>query len=63
MTTMTEINTTQVYQVFIKATPEQIWEAITNPEFTEQYFHGCRIKSTFGSARPTAAGRETGASS
>ena len=26
--------TTQVYQVFIKATPEQIWDAITKPEFT-----------------------------
>ena len=47
MTTVTEIHTTQVYQVFIKATPEQIWEAITNPDFTEKYFHGSRIKSTF----------------
>jgi uncharacterized protein YndB with AHSA1/START domain len=34
MTTMTEIQTTQVYQVFILASPEQIWEAITNPDFT-----------------------------
>ena len=34
MTTITEIQTTQVYQVFIKATPEQIWDAITKPEFT-----------------------------
>jgi uncharacterized protein YndB with AHSA1/START domain len=46
MTTVTEINTTQVYQVFIKATPEQIWEAITTPEFTEKYFYGSRVKST-----------------
>jgi uncharacterized protein YndB with AHSA1/START domain len=43
MTTMTA-QTTQVYQVFIRATPEQIWEAITQPEFTEQYFHGVRIE-------------------
>ncbi len=35
MTTMTQTNV-QVYQVFIKATPEQIWEAITKPEFTAQ---------------------------
>jgi uncharacterized protein YndB with AHSA1/START domain len=35
--------TTQVYQLFIKATPEQIWEAITTPEFTARYFHGARI--------------------
>jgi hypothetical protein len=26
-------------QVFIKATPEAIWEAITTPEFTERYFY------------------------
>jgi uncharacterized protein YndB with AHSA1/START domain len=45
MTTMTETGvTTQVYRVFIKATPEAIWDAITKPEFTEQYFHGVRIE-------------------
>jgi uncharacterized protein YndB with AHSA1/START domain len=49
MTTMTEINlTTQVYQVFIKATPEQIWEAITNPDFTEKYFYDVRIEAKNG---------------
>lgn len=44
MTTITE-QATQVYRVFIKATPEQIWEAITTPEFTMQYFHGSRVES------------------
>jgi uncharacterized protein YndB with AHSA1/START domain len=48
MSTITEIQTTQVYQVFIKATPEQIWEAITQPEFTEKYFYGARIETTGG---------------
>jgi uncharacterized protein YndB with AHSA1/START domain len=43
MTTATE-TATQVYQVFIRATPEAIWKAITTPEFTEQYFHGVRIE-------------------
>jgi uncharacterized protein YndB with AHSA1/START domain len=42
MTTMTA-QTTQVYSVFILATPEQIWDAITKPEFTERYFHGVRV--------------------
>ena len=42
MTTLTA-QTTQVYSVFILATPEQIWEAITKPEFTERYFDGVRI--------------------
>ena len=33
---------TQVYQVFIKADAQQIWDAITKPEFTTRYFHGAR---------------------
>ena len=33
--------TTQVYAVWIKATPEQIWQAITDPEWSEKYgYHG-----------------------
>ena len=43
MTTMTA-QTTQVYNVFIRATPEQIWDAITKSEFTQQYFFGARIE-------------------
>ena len=46
MTTVTEIHTTQIYNVFIKATPEEIWEAITKPEFTTRYFYGARIEVT-----------------
>ena len=42
MTTLTA-QTTQVYNIFIRATPEQIWDAITKPEFTEKYFHNVRI--------------------
>jgi uncharacterized protein YndB with AHSA1/START domain len=44
--TTTTAQTTQVYQVFIKATPEAIWEAITKPEFTAKYFHGARVDVT-----------------
>ena len=44
MSTMTETSlATQLYQVFIKATPEQVWDAITKAEFTEKYFYGSRI--------------------
>ena len=38
--------TAQVYQIFIKATPERIWEAIVKPEFTVRYFHGARHEVT-----------------
>ena len=51
MTTMTA-TTTQVYQVFIKASPETIWDAITNPELTARYFHGSLVDSTFEPGTP-----------
>ena len=44
-TTTTTATATQVYRVFIKASPEAIWEAITRPEFTERYFHRGRIEA------------------
>jgi uncharacterized protein YndB with AHSA1/START domain len=42
MSTMTA-QTTQLYTIVIKATPEAIWDAITKPQFTAQYFYGARI--------------------
>ena len=38
MSTTTETAvTTQVHRVYINATPEAIWEAITSPEWTAKY--------------------------
>ncbi len=38
MTTTAETTkTVQVYRVYIKATPQAIWDAITKPEWTEKY--------------------------
>ena len=31
--------TKHVYQIFIKATPEQVWDAIVEPSWTRRYFH------------------------
>jgi uncharacterized protein YndB with AHSA1/START domain len=45
MSTITQ-TTVQVYQLYIKATPEQIWEAIVDPELTAKYFYGSRITIT-----------------
>ena len=42
MTSATAIGTTQVYRVYIKATPQAIWDAITKPEWTERYGYGGR---------------------
>jgi uncharacterized protein YndB with AHSA1/START domain len=41
MTSMTETSvTTQVYRVYIRATPEAVWEAITKPEWSARYGYG-----------------------
>ena len=50
MTTMTA-QTTQVYSLFIKATPEAIWDAITKPEFTKQYFYASKVEFANGRRR------------
>jgi len=47
MTTMaakTTTATTQVYRVYIKATPEAVWDAITNPDWTDRYGYGGRAQ-------------------
>ena len=60
MTTMTQTNLAlQVYQVFIKATPEQIWDAITKSEFTTRYSTGAsssRASSLATSSNARASG-------
>jgi uncharacterized protein YndB with AHSA1/START domain len=40
-----------VYDVYIRATPERVWEAITTGEMTRKWFHGTRIT---GELRPGA---------
>ena len=32
--------TTQVYRVYIRTSPEAVWDAITKPEWTERYGYG-----------------------
>jgi uncharacterized protein YndB with AHSA1/START domain len=34
-----------VYVTYIRAEIDQVWEALTLPEFTERYFHGMKIEA------------------
>jgi len=45
MTTETKLR--QVYVLYIRTTPEKLWDAIVNPELTRQYFHGTEVRSDF----------------
>jgi uncharacterized protein YndB with AHSA1/START domain len=67
--TGTTAMTTQLYRIYIKATPEQVWDAIIRPEWTDRYGYGgltdydLRPGATF-QTRPSesmkAAGAEQG---
>ena len=56
-TVMDSTETKQVYRVYIQASPEAIWDAITKPEWNERY--GYRSKQEF-ELRPGGAYRGYG---
>ena len=41
--TETTATTTQVYRVYIKASPQAIWDAITSPEWSDRYGYGGHV--------------------
>ncbi|CCD88274.1 conserved protein of unknown function [Bradyrhizobium sp. ORS 285] len=34
-----------VYTIYIAATPERVWQALTSAEFSRQYFHGFAVEA------------------
>ena len=32
-----------VYVIYIASTPEKVWQALTDPSMTEQYWFGVRV--------------------
>ena len=42
---MTDHTTRFVYVTYIRTTPEKLWAALTQPEFTKQYWFGVTMKS------------------
>lgn len=38
--------TPEVFRIVVRATPQEVWDAITLPEFTTRYFHGAAITIT-----------------
>lgn len=45
-------NTTLMYEVFIRTTPEKLWNAITDGEMTKKFFFGTAVKSTLKKGEP-----------
>jgi uncharacterized protein YndB with AHSA1/START domain len=43
---------TQTYHLFIRATPQQIWDAITKPEYSARYLYGAHVETTGETGSP-----------
>lgn len=37
-----------IYETFIRATAEQVWDGLTKPEFTRRYFYATAVDSGWG---------------
>lgn len=44
--TTTTASATQTYHLFIRATPQQIWDAVTKPEYSAGYLFGALVETT-----------------
>ena len=44
---MNESGPKHVYETYIRTTPEKLWHAIIDPEFSKQYFYNASVESTW----------------
>ncbi len=49
----------KVYEIFIKTTPEQLWDAIVNPEIRAKYNFGAAVNSEWKVGSPLSVDVET----
>jgi uncharacterized protein YndB with AHSA1/START domain/DNA-binding transcriptional ArsR family regulator len=51
----------KVFEIYIKGTPERVWQAITDPEMRRKYTFGVEVQSDWkpGSTYRAVAGKET----
>lgn len=47
-----------VYVTFIETTPEKLWQALTDGNFTERYWFGYRFDSSLKVGEPTSLGKD-----
>jgi DNA-binding transcriptional ArsR family regulator len=49
-----------IYEVYIRTTADQLWDAITNPALTQQYYYGFAVKSDWKPGSPLTFPRPDG---
>jgi len=50
-----------VYEVYIRTTPQKLWDAITSPAFTRQYFYGTAVESDWKKGSKVTHRQQSGA--
>ena len=50
--TLEEKTMEKVFEIYIKTTPERLWEAITDPELRQRYSFGLRVESDWTEGSP-----------
>ncbi len=50
--TLEEKTMEKVFEIYIKTTPERLWEAITDPDLRQRYSFGLRVESDWTSGSP-----------
>lgn len=40
---MSDVSPTQIFSIYIKTTPDRVWEAITDPKWTEKYMYSSTV--------------------
>lgn len=45
-------------EITINASPAKVWEALTNPEITKEYFYGCKVYSDWKAGHDIAFKRK-----
>lgn len=49
---MTDINSSFVYVSYIRTTPEELWAALTTPDFTKKFFFGMYFDTDWKAGAP-----------
>ena len=47
-----EANVEKVFEIYIRTTPERLWQAITDPDVRARYQFGARVESSWASGSP-----------
>jgi len=47
MTTTQPVTTAQVYELYVKAPQDEVWEAVTDPQTVAKFFFGAQVEPTY----------------